>query len=104
MLQCQYRKKVWLLVERIINKALGLNIKLNRLEILTGYFKTDIEFEAGVIINFCLSMTRYAIWLNRNSIRNDQVVISFEECYLKLKHFLLGQIKIIEMSKKPNQK
>ena len=104
MLQCQYRKKVWLLVERIINKALGLNIKLNRLEILTGYFKTDIEFEAGVIINFCLSMTRYAIWLNRNSIRNDQVVISFEECYLKLKHFLLGQIKIIEMSKKTKPK
>ena len=104
MLECQYRRKIWTLIEQIINTAFGWSIKLNRLEILTGYLNDDIDIDHGMILNMVLCMTRYEIWLCRNSIRNDEVTVSFEECYIKLKHYLLSHIRILELSKNTKPK
>ena len=99
MLKCQYRQKIWALIEKIISDTLNKSIKLNRLEILAGYFTHDVDTSSGMIINFLLCMTRWSIWLNRNSIRNDQVTISFEESYIRLKYLLLNHIKTLLLSK-----
>ena len=99
MLKCQYRQKIWTLIEKIISNTLNKNIKLNKLEILAGYFTQDVDTSTGMIINFLLSMTRWSIWLDRNSIRNDQVTISFEESYIRLKYLLLNHIKTLLLSK-----
>ena len=104
MLQCQYRKKIWKLIEQIINNTLDLNIKLNRLEILTGYLTNDIDTDSGIVVNFLLCMTRWAIWLDRNSIRNDQVTVTFEQSYIKLKYMLLNHIKTLELTKNTKPK
>ena len=35
--------------------------------------------------------------MNRNTIKNENVTISFQESYLKLKHYLLNHISLLQM-------
>ena len=100
LIECQYRRKIWKIIENILNHALGWDISLNKLEILTGYFEQDQDNESLMITNMVLAMTRYQLWLIRNDIKHNNTNVSFEECYLKLKHYLLGHIKTLQMSSK----
>ena len=98
LIECQYRRKIWNLINKIINEALGCSITLNKLEILTGYFENNYDIGSVMIINMILAMTRYQLWLIRNDIKHNGKLICFQECYIKLKHYLLSHIQTLQMS------
>ena len=76
---------------------------MNKLEILTGYFEYDHDIDSLMIINMVLAMTRYQLWLIRNDIKHNNTKVSFQECYLRLKYYLLGHIKTLQLSSTTKQ-
>ena len=100
LVNCQYRLKIWTLLKNTIERALGHPFQLNRLEILTGYFNADNHnIDSLLVINMLIGMVRYHLWLSRNLIRYESKIISFAECYLKLKHYLIRHINTLMISK-----
>ena len=86
--------------QNTIEMALGHPFQLNRLEILTGYFNADNHnIDSLLVINMLIGMVRYHLWLSRNLIRYESKIISFAECYLKLKHYLIRHINTLMISK-----
>ena len=100
MIKCQYRAKVWTLVQNLLQKVLGQNILLTRLEILTGYFKNDLNKQACFALNAILMCTRYSLWLSRNLIKHENRIIMFKECALRLKHYIKTHTNILLLSNK----
>ena len=41
LFEYQYRKKIWNLVQKVLNRALERDLSMIKLEILTGYFEYD---------------------------------------------------------------
>ena len=103
LIECQYRKKIWSIVQNVLNLSIGGNLALNKLEILTGYFEYDHDIDSLMIINMVLAMTRYQLWLIRNDIKHNNTKVSFQECYLRLKYYLLGHIKTLQLSSTTKQ-
>ena len=95
MINCQYRAKIWTLVQNLLQEALGQAICLTRLEILTGYFKNDLNKQACFVLNAILICTRYSLWLSRNLIKHENRIINFRECSLRLKHYIKTHMNIL---------
>ena len=98
LLTCQYRRSIWTMLEKIIERAFDINFPLNELRIRAGYFDLEHSYAMKLTINMILAISRYHIYLNRNTIKNENVTISFQECYLKLKYYLLNHISLLQMS------
>ena len=86
------------MIEKMIERAFGIILPLNDLRIRAGYFDLDHSYTMKLLINMILAMSRYHIWLIRNSIKKDNAIISFQECYLKLKYYLLNHISLLQLS------
>ena len=73
------------------------DFKLDRLEIMTGYFNNENETITS-IINMCIGMTRYHLWISRNKIKHDEEQSSYAHCLATLKGYLHSHIKILLLS------
>ena len=99
-LYCSYRAKVWTLILSLIQEVFGHTVIISRREILTGYFKNDLDKGSCLIINMLLAMSRYNFWLSRNLIKHENKNIGFKEFYLRLKHYILSHTQILLFSTK----
>ena len=98
LINCQYRAKVWVLVQNVLRAVFGPTISISRLEILTGYFKEDLDRSACLVINMIIGMTKHSIWLSRNLIKKENKVIRFQEFYLRIKHYILSHVQLLLLS------
>ena len=95
---CSYRPKVWTMISQLIKEVFGHTIAITRLEIMTGYFRNDLDQNSCRLINMILSMSRYNFWLSRNLIKHENNIMGFKEFYLRLKHYILTHIQTLESS------
>ena len=99
LINCQYRAKIWTLVQSLLQEVFGQQTRISRLEILAGYFKDDLNKNSCMTINMILMMTKYNIWLSRNLIKHENKIIGFTEFCLRLKHYLMTHTQILIRSK-----
>ena len=99
LINCQYRQHVWKLLQTALRKTFGNTFKISRTEILAGHF-SDCDSHASQIINMCIGITRYHLWLTRNSIRFDDENITFIQCHQILKYKLIDHLIILIKSEK----
>ena len=97
---CQYRAKIWTLVQELLREVFGQTITISRLEIMAGYFKDDLDKNSCLVISMILGMSKYSIWLSRNLIKHENKIIGFQECLLRLKHYIMTHAKVLILSNK----
>ena len=100
IIDCSYRSKIWTLISNLIQEVFGRTVIISRTEILTGYFKNDLDKNSCSLINMLLAMSRYSIWLSRNLIKHENKNIGFKEFYLSIKHYILSHTQILLLSSK----
>ena len=103
IIDCSYRSKIWTLIKNIIQEVFGQTVVISRKEILTGYFKNDLDRNSCLLINMILAMSRYSIWLSRNLIKHENKNIGFKEFYLRLKHYIMSHTQILLLSSKTEE-
>ena len=81
-----------------MQKSFGISCVITRKDILAGYFENPHSINTQ-IINMFIGITRYHLWKTRNTIRYDNKVVSFVQCYLSLKYAIDSHIKILLASK-----
>ena len=101
LINCLYRKRIWNTLHDLIKEIItnDPDFKLDKLEIMTGYFNNENETITS-IINMCIGMTRYHLWISRNKIKHDEEQSSYAHCLATLKGYLLSHIKILLLSDK----
>ena len=98
LLTCSYKRKVWKLIEKVIQHTFG-NFTLSKLEILCGVFPDDPQNDDALMINMVLSITRYHLYLMRNITKNEDKQISFTECYIRLRFYITSHVRLLTISK-----
>ena len=101
LIKCQYRRQIWNVLQTSLKKSFGNFLKISRTEILAGFFK-DPDSHTSQIINMCIGVTRYHLWITRNSIRYDEENITFIQCCQILKYKLIDHSNILIKSEKTN--
>ena len=99
LVACQYRLKIWKILQLTIEHFLGYSFSIDSLKIMTGHFEGPEDHNTGLVLNFLLGVTRYHFWLTRNSIKLDKINIPFETCYTKLKHVINNHITLLLSSR-----
>ena len=103
LMTCQYKKKIWVLIEKLVKKSFGDLYSIQNFEILCGLFSEDLKNDDLFIINMILGMTRYHLYLMRNHTKYEAKQVGFIECYIKLRCYLSGHIRMLLLSKKLKQ-
>ena len=99
LMRCQYRQHIWKLLQTSLRKSIDNSFRLSRTEILAGYFLDD-NSPKNQIINMCIGITRYHLWLTRNTIINDKGNVTFIQCHQILKYRLTDHMNILIISEK----
>ena len=99
LIDCSYRSKIWKVLQMAIEDFIGHPFYIDRLKVMTGHFNGHEDQFSCLILNCLLGLTRYHLWLTRNSIKYDSILIPFETCYLKLKHVITNHIALLLSSK-----
>ena len=99
LISCRYRLKIWKILQLTIEDFIGYPFQIDRLKIMTGHFDGPEGQNSALIINLLMGITRYLLWLMRNSIKHDAIIIPFEACYLKLKYVINNHITLLLSSK-----
>ena len=99
LMSCLYRRKIWKLVENVIQCSFGNNYNISKLEALCGILPEDLQNNDISIINMILGMTRYHLYLMRNIMKKEEKYVSFTECYIRLRYYITSHIKLLLISK-----
>ena len=103
LISCCYKRKIWKLIERVIQQSFGDGFSLSKLEIMCGIFPDDLQNDNILIVNMILGMTRYHIYLMRNITKNEGKQITFTECYVRLRYYMTNHVKLLLISKHTTQ-
>ena len=98
LMSCLYRRKIWKLVENVIQCSFGNNYNISKLEALCGILPEDLQNNDISIINMILGMTRYHLYLMRNIMKKEEKYVSFTECYIRLRYYITSHIKLLLIS------
>ena len=63
LITCQYKKSLWVLIERVILRSFGDQYPISKFHIMCGVFSEDLQNDNLFIINMILGMTRYHIYI-----------------------------------------
>ena len=97
LMNCQYRIKVWKLLQKALRMSFDNSLIIARTAILAGIFQ-NFESNQTQIINMCIGITRFHLWKTRNSIKEDGEIITFANCFIFLKHKIIDHVNILLFS------
>ena len=98
---CPNSRRIWRSIQTLLSKFKGTNIRINRINATTGFWRTEVNDEL-LIVNTICSITRFHLWKIRCKVKFGNEMFDYLKSTRLLKSSLHNHIKTLLSSTSSN--